>query len=285
MQSITATNTTNLHNSSQVDAFLEHIVVVKALSSKTVEAYTCDLVEFEAFCKINAIQAQTSNILEFLSKFDNPRTRNRKLSAINGFFEFCEKKEWKIASSARVKQSKQPLNLPKYIEPDVFKSRLELIDINNWLGLRDRAYLLFLFATGVRVSESLEAKISDVEDGWLLVRMAKGEKERLTPIAPKAIVALNDYLNARKFKSEYLWLNSQGKKMSRIWAYKITQKYLGASPHVLRHSFATSLILGGADLSIVQELLGHASINTTQIYTHIKKENLKDTINSYHPLS
>lgn len=285
MQSITVIDTTNWQNSSQIEAFLEHIIAVKALASKTVEAYKTDLFEFEQFCKFDAISAQTEHILSFLATFENPRTRNRKLSAINGFFDFCEKKEWKKESDAKIKQSKQPKSLPKYIEPEKILDITNAISINSWLDLRDKAYIMFLFATGVRVSESLEAKMSDIEDDWLLVRMAKGSKERVTPIAPIAFELLKNYLELRPFKSDFLWLNSKGKKMSRIWAFKITQKFLNCSPHVLRHSFATSLVLGGADLSVVQELLGHSSINTTQIYTHLKRENLKDTITRFHPLS
>lgn len=278
-------NTINYQNSSQVEAFIEHIVAVKALALKTVEAYTKDLQEFEQFFKKPIICAQTEDILHFLATFENPRTRNRKLSAINGFFEFCEKKEWKTESEAKIKQAKQPKVLPKFIEPDVITKTVNDIIVNSWLDLRDKAYILFLFATGVRVSESLSVKKSDIEDGWLLVRMAKGSKERVTPIAQKSLDLIDAYLKEMPFKSQYLWLNSRGLPMSRIWAFKITQKYLGYSPHVLRHSFATSLVLGGADLSVVQELLGHVSINTTQIYTHIRKENLKDTIFRFHPLS
>ena len=97
--------------------------------------------------------------------------------------------------------------------------------------------------------------------------------------------AIDEYLNASGFEKEYVWCNYQGTKLSRISAYKITQKYLGVSPHVLRHSYATSLIRGGADLRVVQELLGHASLMSTQIYTHIQKQDLKDTVEVSHPMA
>ena len=129
------------------------------------------------------------------------------------------------------------------------------------------------------------AKREDINDGWLKVRFAKGQKERIVPIAPIAIEAIEEYLKKASIQSEYIWLNYRGTQLSRISAYKIVKTYLNVSPHVLRHSFASALILGGADLRVVQELLGHSSLETTQIYTHIQQENLAKTINEYHPLA
>jgi integrase/recombinase XerD len=106
----------------------------------------------------------------------------------------------------------------------------------------------------------------------------------VVPLAPVSTQALERYLAEQDMSSPYIWLNYRGEQLSRISAYKIVKKYLGVSPHVLRHSFASALIIGGADLRVVQELLGHASLETTQIYTHIQKQNLTDTMNSYHPL-
>jgi len=151
--------------------------------------------------------------------------------------------------------------------------------------LRDYALILFLYASGCRISEALSVQRSDILEGWLKIRFAKGEKERVVPLAPVATEALDKYLEAQDLSSAYIWLNYKGDPLSRISAYKIVKKYLGISPHVLRHSFASSLIIGGADLRVVQELLGHSSLETTQIYTHIQKQNLADTMYSYHPLS
>ena len=117
------------------------------------------------------------------------------------------------------------------------------------------------------------------------MRFAKGAKERIVPIAKKAKETLEEYLRAREDKQSTLFINYQKKPLSRISVFKITKKYLGISPHVLRHSYATALILGGADLRVVQELLGHSSLITTQIYTHIKEEKLKNTLLSFHPLA
>jgi len=145
--------------------------------------------------------------------------------------------------------------------------------------------ILFLYASGARISEALSLTRDDIEDEWLYIRHAKGEKERVVPLAQPAIEALDDYLREISFENGYLWYNYKGGVLSRISAYKITQKYLGVSPHVLRHSYATSLIRGGADLRVVQELLGHASLLTTQVYTHIQREDLKDTVAVYHPIA
>jgi len=144
--------------------------------------------------------------------------------------------------------------------------------------------ILFLYATGLRVSEAMDSKKQDIEEGWIRVQNGKGDKQRLVPIADLVMESLNNYLHKRDVVSDYLFVNSKGGRLSRISAFHITKKYLNVSPHILRHSFATSLILGGADLRVVQELLGHSSMLTTQIYTHIQKENLKDTIQKYHPL-
>ena len=163
-------------------------------------------------------------------------------------------------------------------------TRAGQIDRSTVSGLRDYALILFLYASGCRVSELLGVQRRDISEGWLKIRYAKGEKERVVPVAPVALDALKSYLEASGVQSSYTWLNYRGEPLSRISAYKIVKKYLGVSPHVLRHSFASALIIGGADLRVVQELLGHSSLITTQIYTHIQRENLADTIKRYHPL-
>ncbi len=270
--------------SSALEAFLEYITIIKVQSKATVVAYKKDLLQYEAFLKKEAINSTTEELIAFLAQIENKRTLNRKLSAINSFFDFCLKSMF-IEEKPKVKLSKVPKTLPKFIEYDAIMHVLSGIDESTWLGKRDAAFLLFLYASGARVSEAIGARKSDIVDGWLKIVNAKGDKERLVPLAPIAIEKLTTYLNERPFVEDELWLNYQGKKMSRITAFKITQKYLGVSPHVLRHSYATALILGGADLRVVQELLGHVSIDTTQIYTHLHREDLAQTLRTYHPLS
>ncbi len=266
-----------------VDAFISYISVIKLQSQATIKAYESDLKQFEEFFGKEIIYASTKDIVAFLSQIKNKRTLNRKLSAINSFFDYCTKMEF-VEDKPKIKLAKTPKTLPKFLEYDEIINALPSAK-GDWLLQRDRAFILFLYASGARVSEALEAKKSDIEEGWLKIRNAKGDKERLTPLAPSAIEELNRYLELRPFVDDYLWLNYQGKRLSRISAFKITKKYLGVSPHVLRHSFATALILGGADLRVVQELLGHVSIDTTSIYTHLHREDLADTLKQHHPLS
>jgi integrase/recombinase XerD len=165
------------------------------------------------------------------------------------------------------------------------QNALKIIDTRSWIGKRDYALILFLYATGTRISECLALSRDDIDGEWLHIRHAKGEKERIVPIAKVSKDAIDNYLKELKYEKDFIWCNYKGDSLSRISAYKITQKYLGVSPHVLRHSYATSLIIGGADLRVVQELLGHASLLTTQVYTHIQKQNLKETVELCHPMA
>jgi len=277
--------------SKELEAFIEYLVVIKGLSKNSIEFYKRDLIQFEEFIKKSIINASSEDVIEFLStikKTDdsqiiNQRTINRKLSSINSFFKFAYKEDW-TNQKIKIPQLKPPKSLPKFLTNEDIKKGIELIDIDNWIGLRDKALILFLYATGLRVSEAMNAKKDDIEDGWIRVRSGKGDKQRVVPIAGVALEVLNDYLYKRIHVNDYLFINARGSKLSRISAFNITKKYLNVSPHVLRHSFATSLVLGGADLRVVQELLGHSSLLTTQIYTHIQKENLFKTVEEYHPL-
>ena len=270
--------------SKYLESFLEYLLINKSVSKNTYEAYKRDLVQFEKFLNKTIIEASSRDIIAFLSNIDNKRSLNRKLSSINSFFDFAYKREL-INEKFKIKQAKIPKKLPKFLTKEEILNSISNINTNSsWFELRDKALILFLYATGLRISEALNVKLSDIEDGWVKVQMAKGEKQRIVPIAKIALEAINEYLKKRKCISEYLFLNKNCKKLSRISAFNITKKYLNISPHILRHSFATALVLGGADLRVVQELLGHASLNTTQIYTHIQKENLKETVLKYHPL-
>lgn len=270
--------------SNELEAFLEYIQVTKALSQKSCEAYKSDLLQIEALTKKPLISLDTNATLKALSAYDNRRTLNRKLSAVNAFFDFCFRSEF-TSEQQKLKLSKIPKNLPKFLTYDQIRQGIEQIDQESWLGKRDAALILMLYATGMRISECLSMHLDDIEGEWIRVRHGKGDKERIVPVAKEAREKLQSYLDAVPFDKEQIWLNYAAKPLSRISAYKITQKYLGVSPHVLRHSYATSLILGGADLRVVQELLGHASLLTTQVYTHIQKQNLQDTVLKHHPMA
>lgn len=270
--------------SNELEAYIEYISVTRALSKKSVEAYKSDLQAIEIELGKSVISIDSKTLLTLLSKYKNKRTLNRKLSCVNAFFDFCYKSQF-LSEQTKLKLSKIPKLLPKFLSYSEIQNALQTIDRTSWIGLRDYALILFLYATGARISECLSLGRDDIEGEWLHIRHAKGEKERVVPIAKVAKVAIEAYLHALAYEKEFVWSNYKGEKLSRISAFKITQKYLGVSPHVLRHSYATSLIIGGADLRVVQELLGHASLLTTQIYTHIQKQDLKNTVESCHPMA
>ena len=270
----------------QLEAFIEYITIIKALSQATILAYKNDLNSIEEFYSSSLIELDEAKILKYLSNIKNRRTLNRKLSSINSFYSFCHNEFYNNSDKKlNIRSSKIPSSLPKYLNHKEVILALQTIDKSSWIGLRDYALILFLYATGLRISECLGVEHRDIEESWLRVRHAKGDKERMVPVAQEAIDAVKEYEQASGFESRFVWLNYKGERLSRISAYKITQKYLNVSPHVLRHSYATALILGGADLRVVQELLGHSSLMTTQIYTHIQKHNLKQTVLKHHPLA
>ncbi len=270
-------------NNNIIEAFREYLLINKGVRKNTLLAYIKDIEQFSSFLNLSLLEAQSEDIINFLSSFKNKRTLNRKLSSIRVFYNFCKEVEFRdydvIIESAKI-----PKELPIYLEYEEIKRAVESIGDSKFLDIRDRAFILFLYATGARVSEALLANRDDIENGWFKIRYAKGEKERIVPIAKRALNEIERYLLLRDDKNEALWVNYKKERLSRVSAFKITKKYLGVSPHILRHSFATSLILGGADLRVVQELLGHSSMATTQIYTHIQQENLKETLFKYHPL-
>jgi integrase/recombinase XerD len=270
--------------SNELEAFIEYISVIKALSKKSVDAYRGDLEQIESALKKPLISLDSKTLFNLLSEYKNKRTLNRKLSSVNAFFDFCYKNQF-VDEKRKLKFSKIPKLLPKFLSFQEIQNALSQIDRSSIIGLRDYAMIIFLYATGARISECLALRREDIEGEWLYIRHAKGEKERIVPIAHVAKAAVDAYLSELQKSKEYIWCNYKGDKLSRISAYKITQKYLGVSPHVLRHSYATSLIAGGADLRVVQELLGHASLLTTQIYTHIQKQDLKETLEVCHPMA
>jgi len=266
-------------------AFEEYLHINKALEKNSIKSYLSDLEQLQNyFLNQNLLELQTPDIFKFLTEFKNRRTLNRKLSSINAFYNFCHKLNFS-STTINIPMAKVPKNLPKYLSYEEILQGVALIDRSNLLGLRDYALILFLYASGCRISEALYAKRADINEGWLKIRFAKGQKERVVPLASLAVEALEAYLNKAPMQSDYIWLNYRADPLSRISAYKIVKKYLGVSPHVLRHSFASALIIGGADLRVVQDLLGHSSLETTQIYTHIEQKNLADTMQKYHPLA
>lgn len=222
----------------------------------------------------------------------------RYYSSIKGFFNYLLANKY-INSNPVEKVSPPRLakNLPGVLSVNEVELILQVPDINDTLGLRDKALLEMLYACGTRVSELINIKLSDLFFDEEIIRVfGKGSKERLIPVGSSAINWANEYLLKsrpvlKKMKSEnILFLNSRGTKLSRMGVWKIVSRYTSEAgitkdvhPHTFRHSFATHLIEGGADLRAVQEMLGHADISTTQIYTHIDRDYIKQVHKQYHP--
>lgn len=270
-----------------VTAFKEYLTVIKSLAYASIYAYISDVEDFELYliCKKKSLENSTSeDLIEYLKSIKNPRSQNRYLSSINSFYNFCNE-TYDDIDKPKASFAKLPKTLPKYLTNETIMKNLKLIDRSKELGLRDFAIILFLYATGVRVSELLQIKKENINENLVKILYAKGSKQRVVPIASIALDAINIYLENRKLQSEYIFTNYKGNHLSRITVYNITKKYFDVSPHVFRHSYATSLILGGADLMVVSELLGHSNIETTQIYTHIQQQHLRETINKFHPLN
>lgn len=270
-----------------VTAFKEYLTIIKSLSPNSIDSYVRDLIEFEEYLdrkKLTLLNSKSEHLVGYLQTISNPNTQNRHLSSINSFYKFATE-SFDDVTKPKASFAKRPKELPKYLNNEEITKNLTLIDQSTQTGQRDYAMILFLYATGVRVSELIQITKDDIEKNWIRVLYAKGSKQRIVPIAQKALDALILYLNNRKHKSEYLFINYKGDPISRISVFKICKKYFNVSPHVFRHSYATSLILGGADLMVVSELLGHSNIETTQIYTHLEQKHLAQTIKQYHPLN
>lgn len=289
-----------------IDRFLQHLSVEKGLSPNTLEAYARDLRNYLAFvgdAGPSSIRDQSQGqIIEFLkslySQGLSPRSLARILSTLNGFFKFLLK-ENQIAANPmqRIRPPKAVPKLPSVMNLEEIEDLIGQPDCSHAQGIRDRAMLELLYAAGLRVSELVNLSINDVNlEGGYIRTKGKGRKERMVPIGGAATRALKDYLEgprramALKFKSTTLFLGRGGRKLSRQGFWKILRKHAKAAgikrpitPHTLRHSFATHLLEGGADLRSVQSMLGHADIATTQIYTQVSRDRLKQLHQKFHP--
>lgn len=271
--------------SRELEAFVEYLVLIKGLAPLSIEAYRHDLLALECAYGQGVATLTLTQVWEWMGRFDNPRTLNRRLSAYNHFITFCQRRDF-VHTGERIQLRKLPSTLPTYLSYEEIFHALEQIPRDHWLRWRDYALILFLYATGLRVSECLGIDWRDIEETWVRVRHAKGSKERMVPIAPEALRILREYRERIAHHAAIpVWINHRGKRLSRISAFAITRKYLGVSPHALRHSYATALVLGGADIRVVQELLGHASLLSTQIYTHIEPHHLRQSLLQHHPMA
>jgi integrase/recombinase XerD len=287
-----------------VDQFINHLRVEKGLADNTIQSYSRDLVRFFQFLegrKLSPLHASQDDIMDYMGTLQghlSVRSCARNLSALKMFFRFLVS-DGKIKSSpARLLAApKLPQRLPGVLSRQEVDLLLSQPDVLNHRGQRDKAMLELLYATGLRVSELVGLNISNINLEAGYVRMVgKGSKERMVPMGSRALEVLRAYLSEGRVRllknksSSSLFLNSRAEPITRQGFWKIIKKYgrkagikKEITPHKLRHSFASHLLEGGADLRSVQVMLGHADISTTQIYTHITKKRLKQIHEKYHP--
>lgn len=286
-----------------IEKFLRYLEIERNVSKHTVLNYKLDLFDFKKFLEDKPVEnVDYLSLRKFLvylkEKSLTNRTMSRKLSCLRSFFRFLFR-EGLIKSNPTILLSspKQDKMLPVFLTEDEVVKLLEAPAVDVLSGLRDRAILETLYSTGIRVSELVSLNIDNIDFiSGTIKAFGKGRKERLVPIGDRALNAINKYLTNRnsdkKIKKETntLFLNKNNRRISDRGVRKIVDKYIhtaslrpGISPHTLRHSFATHLLDRGADLRSVQELLGHANLSTTQIYTHLTTERLKSVYEKAHP--
>jgi integrase/recombinase XerD len=289
----------------EVRLFLDFARVEKGLAANSIASYRRDLAEFSAFLRRQGRsipEVGRDDIRSFLTGLYRrglgARSVARHLVSLRNLFRFLVR-EGRLASdpAAEVEAPRLDQALPKYLTAEEVDQLLAQPDVSTPSGLRDKALLELLYATGMRVSELVSVRAGDFDLGLGIVRcLGKGHKERLIPVGKSALRAVEAYLRegraplAGKRSSPWLFLNRRGGVLSRVGFWKILAAYglraglaTPLNPHLVRHSFATHLLERGADLRSIQLMLGHSDISTTQIYTHVLKERLKQVYQSHHP--
>jgi len=294
--------------SAATNAFLTHVRVEKGLSSNTVAAYRRDLIKFDVFAKKRKLTLSTvrrDDLVDFLSSLYRQklesRTVARNLVTLRNFFRFAQVQELiKEDPSFSLESPKIRRTLPGYLRLDEVEKLLSQPDEKTPIGLRDRAMFEVLYSSGLRVSELVGLRVMDLDRTAGHLRcIGKGDKERIVPTGKKAMALVERYLRDARPKllgkgalanTQALFLNRRGGTLSRVGIWKIISAYgrqaglrVALKPHMLRHSFATHLLERGADLRSVQLMLGHSDISTTQIYTHVVEERLKQVYKAHHP--
>ncbi len=289
-----------------ISSFLTHVRVEKGLSSNTVSAYRRDLVKFAEFVrkrKLSLKAVSRDDLVDFLAALYrqnlDSKSVARHLVTLRNFFRFAQIHEH-IAEdpSVNLESPKIRRSLPGYLRLEEVERLLNQPDVKTPLGLRDRAMVEVLYSTGLRVSELIGLRVTDLDSKVGCVHcIGKGDKERIVPVGKKALAIVEKYLRdarprimGRAPGSPALFVNRRGAQLSRVGVWKILSAYgrragmrVALTPHMLRHSFATHLLERGADLRSVQLMLGHADISTTQIYTHVVEERLKQVYKAHHP--
>jgi integrase/recombinase XerD len=278
-------------NTQLLDAFCDALWLEDGLARNTIESYRADLEQLGR--RKNLLEVGEADLFAFLaSRKGRASSAARLVSSLKRFYRYCLR-ERRIAADPTLKLDppKRVPRFPKTLSEADVEALLGAPEVAKPRGLRDRAMLETLYATGLRVSELVALKIFEVNlDAGVVRVMGKGSKERLVPLGEEAVDWIARYIKERKGKADALFLTARGAGMTRQAFWHLIGRY-GAraipgkklSPHVLRHAFATHLINHGADLRVVQLLLGHADISTTQIYTHVARERLKALHAKHHP--
>ena len=289
-----------------LDRFLNFLVVEKGLSPNTLEAYSRDLIQYFHFLKSKGLtdlsQTHSGTLYEYLgtlrSRKLSGRTQARILSSLKSFYRFLQEEALRKDNPALPLQGPKPKRtLPKTLSEMEVETLLHQPKADSPRGLRDAAMLEVLYATGLRVSELIALTLDQLElEAHLIRTMGKGSKERLVPIGKTASGSLMEYLQKgrnlllKDHLTPWVFVNNRGGRLSRQGFWKILRQYgrqagitKTISPHTLRHTFATHLLEGGADLRSIQIMLGHADISTTQIYTLVTTEHLREAYRRYHP--
>lgn len=285
-----------------IEEFLRYLLIDKGYSNNTLESYKRDLLMFLEFNENkNIIDINNEDLKKYIKYLNNKnlneRSISRNISCLKSFYKFLvieNKVKNNIADSLFMPKTKK--KLPKTLtEEEVFK----LLDINltDNYSYRNKAMIELMYATGIRVSELINLKLQDLDLVQEIIRIfGKGSKERVVPIGEYASISLKEYIYKyrptmiKRYNNDYVFLNNHGNQMTRQGFFKIIKKLADEkgiksdiSPHTLRHSFASHLLKYGADLRTIQELLGHSDISTTQVYTHITNEELKNNYKEFHP--
>ena len=284
-----------------INKYIDYIKFERKLSSNTIESYQNDLTDLYLFFNEDIIKVKDEQMTKYIYSLRNLNARSlaHHITVINSFYEFLISEEILQTNPCEgIKSPKLPSKLPNYLTEDEV-DKLMSVNLDSPFSYRNKAMLELLYATGLRVSELISLKFNDIDLTNDFVRViGKGSKERIVPMSDLAVKWLSIYLNQyrpiilKNKDSEYLFISNALKPISRQGFFKIIKQEVrraginkDVSPHVLRHSFATHLLNHGADLRVIQELLGHSDISTTQIYTHLVKEKIKKDYEEYHPRS
>ena len=283
-----------------LDSFLEYLLVVKKHSDNTIINYRVDIIEFFEFNgdNINIEKEDINNYLKHL--YDSNISKSsiaRRLSSLRTFYEYLLKKD--IISINYFKMFKNPKkdrSLPKYVKEEDIDKMFLVPNTRTWIGQRNLLIIRMLYSTGVRISELINIKLGDININDRTIKiLGKGSKERIVVFGNNTKEALDEYLNRGRrevdiHSSNYLFLNKDGNRLSARYIRKILDDIIfkasiemHVSPHMLRHTFATGMLNNGADLVSVKDLLGHESLNTTSIYTHVSDDKIREIYNKAHP--